>query len=89
MSQDDLIARLGRQSLRRLLTPHESALSQALLEIFAAGQHDFARVADALQERGVTRPSGDGGAWNVAALETELVRINASLDAAYAANDLM
>lgn len=89
MTQSDLIARLARQSLRRPLTPEEDNLAEALREVFATGQHDFEAVARALQERGVPRPSGETGAWTLAALEVELVRLNASLDAAYAANDLM
>lgn len=89
MAQSDLLARLARQSLRRPLTAQETALSEALLGIFAAGEHDFVRVAAALEERRVARPSGKKGAWTPETLEAELAQINASLDAAYAANDLM
>jgi hypothetical protein len=89
MEPSNLHARLARQSLRRPLTPEEDALAAALKDIFAAGTHDFAAVAAELQSRKVKRPSGEAAAWTLETLEQELIRINASLDAAYDANDLM
>jgi hypothetical protein len=74
---------LANQALRRPLTPAESALAQAMVAIFATGQHEFAAVAGELQARAVARPSGSTEPWSVAALEEELHRVNASLDAAY------
>ena len=89
MLRSDLLARLSRQSLRRPLTETETALSVALREIFAAGEHDFTRVAAALDQRKTPRPSGKSGAWTMQVLEAELQAINASLDAAYQANDML
>ena len=89
MPDQDLYARLGRQSLRRALRPEEIALAAALEQIFAAGQHDFTEVAQALQARNITRPSGAAGDWTPDVLERELAAINADLDKAYAENDLL
>jgi len=80
--------RLSRQSLARPLSNAETALAQALEEVFATGTHDFAAVAAALQAKGVMRPSGSHETWTEAALAEELRRINASLDAAYAADGI-
>jgi hypothetical protein len=75
---------LGNQSLRRPFAPAERALADALDEIFARGEHDFAAVASSLQAAGVERPSGQAGPWTAQVLDQELRRINASLDDAYA-----
>jgi hypothetical protein len=80
--------RLARQSLARALSDDETALAQALEEIFATGTHDFAAVASALQAKGVARPSGAHAAWTEAALTDELARINSSLDNAYATDGI-
>jgi hypothetical protein len=61
----------------------EAKLARALEEIFASGRHDFADVAASLGELKVPRPSGSTDPWSVAALESELQLINASLDDAY------
>ncbi len=74
---------LARQSLGRALEDSELALAEALSDIFGTGQHDLAKVAEALQERGVARPSGESGVWSLSVLEEELAAINASLDAAH------
>lgn len=76
--------RLARQSLARPLSAAEQALAVELEAVFAAGTHDFAAVADALQSKGVVRPSGSHEPWTLASLESELATLNASLDAAYA-----
>jgi len=84
----DLHARLRHQSLGRPLTAEETALAQALEKVFRAGERDFEAVARALDRDGIKRPSGANGPWTAAVLEQELVRINASLDAAYAENGI-
>ena len=85
---NDLHARLRHQSLGRPLTADETALAQALEKVFRAGAKDFEDVARALDRDRIRRPSGTVGPWTAAALEQELVRINASLDAAYAENGI-
>jgi hypothetical protein len=84
----DIHSRLKHQSLGRPLEPEERALADALEAIFRTGQQDFEEVARALEREGVKRPSGETGAWTAAVLETELARINASLDQAYAENGI-
>ncbi len=84
----DLHERLRRQSLGRPLTAEEEALAQAMEKVFRAGEQDFEALARALQRDGVKRPSGSAGPWTAAVLEQELVKINASLDAAYAENGI-
>lgn len=75
---------LSNQSLRRPLAPVERALADALDEIFGRGEHDFSKVASALQAAGVQRPSSETGPWTADVLDEELKRLNASLDEAYA-----
>jgi hypothetical protein len=75
----------SRQALARPLTAAEEALADALLSIFASGEHDFAGVAERLNTSGVARPSRADGAWSLSVLEAELSAINRSLDDAYAA----
>jgi hypothetical protein len=84
----ELHERLRHQSLGRPLTAEEEALAQAMEKIFRAGEQDFEELARALQRDGVKRPSGAAGPWTAAVLEQELVKINASLDAAYAENGI-
>lgn len=84
----ELHERLRRQSLGRPLTADEEALAQAMEKVFRAGEQDFEALARALQRDGIKRPSGATGPWTAAVLEEELVRINASLDAAYAENGI-
>jgi hypothetical protein len=84
----DLHERLRRQSLGRPLTAEEEALAQAMETGFRSGEQDFEALAQALERDGVKRPSGATGPWTAATLEEELVRINASLDAAYAENGI-
>lgn len=81
---DEVHSRLATQGLRRPLTEAEQALADALEQIFASGEHDFAAVARRLNEHIIAAPSGDRGPWTVALLEAELKTINQSLDAAYA-----
>ena len=75
---------LKNQSRGRELTEGELAFANALERIYETGEHDFAKVADKLNERGTPRPSGESGAWSLDVLEAELKAINASHDAAHA-----
>ena len=84
----DIHSRLMHQSLGRPLSPEERVLADALEAAFRGGNKDFEDVARALQQAGVKRPSGAQEPWTAAVLEQELVRINASLDAAYAENGI-
>jgi hypothetical protein len=79
-----LDARLAHQSRARDLTAAELALARALEDVFAAGTHAFPAVAQALQSKGVVRPSGAAEPWTEASLASELSAINRSLDGAYA-----
>ncbi len=76
--------KLKYQAQGRPLSPPETALTQAMVKHFAAGTHDFAARAAALQADGVVRPSGAVGAWTEAVLEAELRAINQELDRAEA-----
>lgn len=81
----------GRPDLRnqcrgRDLEPAEMALAEALMEIYGTVGHDFAKVAEALAERGVAAPKSGGTDWTEALLAKELQTINAELDAAYEAH---
>ncbi|GIX13358.1 MAG: hypothetical protein KatS3mg118_1317 [Paracoccaceae bacterium] len=71
----------ARQTLGRPLDPAEEALADALMEIYATGTHDFARVAAALAEAGVRAPRSGRTDWTEALLAEELAAINADLDA--------
>jgi hypothetical protein len=75
---------LARQALGRPLTPAEKEFAGALETIFGGGTHDMAAVAQQLEERHVSRPSGERGAWSLTVLQDELSAINRSLDDAYA-----
>jgi hypothetical protein len=86
VSDAEFRAALGRQALGRPLTADESELAAALETIFQSGEHDLSKVVALLAAKGVKPPSGVAGAWSLAVLEQALVRINASLDAAYVAN---
>lgn len=79
-----LDARLATQSRARGLTAAEQELARALEAVFTTGTHDFDKVAEALEARGVARPSGVAGPWTQDVLAAEIAAINASLDAAYA-----
>lgn len=79
---------LGQQSKGRALTEAEIAFAEALEAIYATGEHDFEKVAAALNDAGHPRPSGETGAWTRDVLEDEFKGINASHDAAYAENGI-
>ncbi len=75
---------LAHQSLGRPLTDAENALAAALMEIMSAGEHDFAKVADALANRGLAAPMSGRTDWDGDLLAAELSALNADLDATYA-----
>lgn len=77
-------AKLGRQALKRPLSEAEIRLAGALEQIFRSGVVDFAEVSEQLQRDGIPAPSGATAAWTPALIQSELNRINASLDRAYA-----
>lgn len=76
---------LANQCRGRDLDPAETALAEALMEIYGTVGHDFADVARALAERGVAAPKSGRTDWTEALLAEELQTINAELDAAYEA----
>ena len=78
--------KLKYQAQGRPISAAEQALASAMLKHFAAGTHDFADLAAALQADGVARPSGQRGPWTLEVLEEELRGINDELDRAYAEN---
>ena len=85
----DLHARLLHQSLGRPLTARGARAGATRWKRSSApGEQDFEEVARALERDGVKRPSGAEEPWTAAVLEQELVKINASLDAAYAENGI-
>ena len=76
-------AALAHQSLGRPVSAREAALAAAMMEIYAGGVTDLARVARQLAERGVTAPVSGRTDWDADLLETELRQANESFDAAY------
>ena len=76
--------RLARQSLMRPITDAEKRLANTLEQIFRSGVKDFGQVTLLLQQNGVQPPSGAAGPWTPDLLQSELARINASFDDAYA-----
>ena len=75
---------LRHQARPHPLTAEQAALAAALQSIFGEKIHAFDAVAEALQTRGIARPSGSPGDWTDATLIDELAAINAVLDASYA-----
>lgn len=84
----DHYSRLATQSRGRPLSESESTLSNALIETFKGGDHDFSVVISRLNEANIARPSGAPGPWTVTNLEAELTELNRSLDQAYAENGI-
>jgi hypothetical protein len=76
----------ANQTLTRDLTSDEKAFSDSLFEIFGAGIHDFALVAEKMQAASVPAPSGDRAPWSRDKLEHELQRVNRLLDESYRGN---
>lgn len=77
---------LAHQSRGRALSTEETALAEALMEIYGAGTHDFAAVAEKLAAKSVIAPVSGRTDWSEALLAEELTAINADMDAAYEAN---
>lgn len=77
---------LATQSLARTVSDDEAKLSEALIQIFREGIHDFERVVTQLNKKKVARPSGKREPWTVANLEQELWESNRTFDDAYANN---
>lgn len=77
-------ADLAHQSRGRPLTEAEDALATALMRIYATGEHDFGKVAAALEADGVKAPVSGRTDWSEALLAEELSALNADFDAAYA-----
>lgn len=75
---------LAHQCRGRDLTAQETAFAEALMSVYGAEGHDFAKVAAALAARGVVAPISGRTDWTEALLAEELAAINADLDAAYA-----
>jgi hypothetical protein len=84
---DDL-GKLKYQSLGREISPAERAVADAMLAYFRTGATDFDAMAAEFQSKGLARPSGETGPWTRDVLQSELARINDSLDAAYAENGI-
>jgi len=80
----DKHAALAHQSRGRPFTQTEMDLAVAIERIYATGEHDYEKVAAALERDKVVRPSGSVGTWTAAVLDAELKQINQSLDEAYA-----
>jgi hypothetical protein len=77
-------AALAHQSRGRVFTQAEMDLAAAIERIYATGEHNYEKVAAALEQEKVARPSGSVGPWTAAVLDAELKQINQSLDEAYA-----
>lgn len=75
---------LAHQCRGRELEAQEVALAEALVAVYGSVGHDFAKVAEALTERGTVAPKSGRTDWTEALLAEELTAINADLDAAYA-----
>lgn len=75
---------LARQC--RALSSLETNFAEALITIYATGEHDFDAVASALTSNGVIAPVSGKQNWDKSLLESELKQINEELDTAYAEN---
>lgn len=85
MAQDPA---LRTQSKGRETTDAEVRFAHDLERIYETGCHDFEKVVAELNNRNISRPSGEAGAWTLAIFEQELKQINASHDAAHAENGI-
>lgn len=77
---------LATQSRARSLTTEETALADALEQLFASGTHDFTEIAAQLSRQSVTIPGQSHSQWTLDILASTLHTINADLDRAYAEN---
>jgi hypothetical protein len=79
-------ADLAHQCRGRELDEKENELADALMAIYATGEHDFAGVARQLADKGVVAPRSGRTDWTEALLAEELEATNCELDAAYEAD---
>ena len=85
----DIHSRLRHQSLGRPLTPEERALADALEAVFRTGDADFEEVARALErERRASGLQGPRAPWTAAVWSRSSLKINTSLEPAYAENGI-
>ncbi|WP_336069483.1 recombinase-like helix-turn-helix domain-containing protein [Nitratireductor rhodophyticola] len=77
---------LEHQCRGRELDERENALADALMTIYATGEHDFSMVARQLAEKNVVAPRSGRTDWTEALLAEELQATNRELDAAYEAS---
>ncbi|MBN7760596.1 hypothetical protein JYP52_05560 [Nitratireductor aquibiodomus] len=77
---------LEHQCRGRELDEREVAFADALMTIYATGEHDFSAVARQLTEKGVVAPRSGRSDWTEALLSEELAATNKELDAAYEAH---
>lgn len=75
---------LAHQSRGRDLDDTETALADALMDIYGARIHDFDAVAAELTARGILAPRSGRKDWDRALLADELAAANADLDTSYA-----
>jgi len=75
---------LAHQSRGRPLTPNETALAAAMMDVMRAGEQDFANLAAALTQRGIVAPISGRTDWSLELLQSELTALNADFDVAYA-----
>lgn len=77
---------LAYQCRGRQMDELENALADALMAIYATGEHDFGGVARQLAQKGIVAPRSGRTDWTEALLAEELEATNRELDAAYEAN---
>lgn len=79
---------LAHQSPGREITAEETALAEAMMEIYATGATDMGDIAQGLSERGIAAPASKRTDWDAELLESELRTANESFDAAYRENGI-
>lgn len=82
-AQDTSRPALAHQSRGRDLTETETALAEAMMEVYGSGVTDAAGLAAGLADKGVIAPISGRSDWTAELLAEELAAINADLDAAY------
>ena len=81
-------AALAHQSPGREISAEETALAEAMMEIYATGTADMAGLARQLAERAIVAPASKRTDWDAALLESEFRAANESFDAAYLENGI-
>nr|WP_319248536.1 recombinase-like helix-turn-helix domain-containing protein [uncultured Celeribacter sp.] len=74
---------LAHQSRGRDLTEAETALAEAMMEVYGTGVTGAEALAAGLAEKGVKAPISGRTDWTADLIASELSAINADLDAAY------